>query len=247
MVKRLFPVLILLTLFSCKKQMADFKPENATEYLPLETGNYIDYNLDSTVFLVFGTIREIHSYQAREVVEGSILDNASRKSFKITRYLRKNETEAWVPSITYLVTPTRQSVEVLENNLRYIKLAFPVRNGFSWKGNKYIDTYSTELGMNYMEDWNYTYDSIGAPLTLGASSFENTLKVFAQDEFLGQDPSIPGTLYAERTLAQEKYAKGVGLIYREFLHWEYQGDQPGREAYFEGYGIKMTITGYGKL
>lgn len=247
MVKHFFPALLVLILFSCKKESAHFEPEDFREYMPLQVGNYIDYNLDSTVFLVFGTVRETHSYLAREVVEDSIQDNSLRKSYKVTRYLRKNETEAWVPSITYLITPTGRTVEVMENNLRYIKLAFPIKNGFSWKGNKYIDTYSTDLGLNYMEDWDYTYDSVGSPLTIGSASFDNTLKVFAQDEFLGQDPSIPGTLYAEQTLAQEKYARGVGLIYREFLHWEYQGNQPGREAYFEGYGIKMTITGYGKL
>ena len=35
--------------------------------------------------------------------------------------------------------------------------------------------------------------------------------------------------------------KGIGLIYREFLHWEYQGAQPGRPAYYLGYGVKLTM------
>ena len=61
---------------------------------------------------------------------------------------------------------------------------------------------------------------------------------------MGRDPSIPETQYAEKNFAFEKYAKGIGLIYREFLHWEYQGAQPGREAYYEGYGVKLTITGH---
>lgn len=247
MLKRLFPFFLLLILFSCKKETADFKPEIISDYFPLETGRYIDYDLDSTVFIEFGTIEEIHHYQAREVVEEAITDNAGRESYKITRYLRTNEAEPWAPSITFLATPTSQSLEVLENNLRYVKLGYPFKDGFSWKGNKYIDTYSTELNMNYMEDWDYTYDSVGVPLTIGSANFDHTIKVFERDEFLGQDPSIPGTLYAEKTIANEKYAKGVGLIYREFLHWEYQGNQPGRTAYYEGYGIKMTITGHGKL
>ena len=64
------------------------------------------------------------------------------------------------------------------------------------------------------------------------------ITVFERDEFLGQDPSIPGTQYAEKTYALEKYGKGIGLIYREFLHWEYQGSETRTPGYFGGYGIK---------
>jgi hypothetical protein len=38
-----------------------------------------------------------------------------------------------------------------------------------------------------------------------------------------------------------KIRKGVGLIYREFLHWEYQGGETGVPGYFVGYGIKLSI------
>ena len=60
------------------------------------------------------------------------------------------------------------------------------------------------------------------------------------DEFLGQDPQNPSTFYAERTYAVEKYGKGIGLIYKEFLHWEFQGSQSSSPG-FIGFGIKLTI------
>ena len=43
-----------------------------------------------------------------------------------------------------------------------------------------------------------------------------------------------------KTYAFEKYAKGVGLIYREFLHWEYQGRESPEYGY-KGYGVKLSI------
>lgn len=246
MLKRFLPFCLVLILFSCKKETDNFTTVPASDYYPMQVGQYTDYNLDSTVFLNFGVVRDTIYYQAREIVEDSLLDNMGRRSFRIVRYLRRNSNEDWHASMVYFATPSKNSVEVVENNLRYVKLVSPVRQDYSWKGNEHIDTYSTDLNLNYMDDWDYVYDSVGVPLTIGDLSFENTIKVFEREEFLGQDPTIPGTQYAEETHAFEKYAKGVGLISREFLHWEYQGPQPGRGAYFEGFGIKMIITGFGK-
>lgn len=246
MTRYLFPLCVLLLLVSCKKETKVLTFPTVSEYFPLQIGNYIDYDLDSTVFVDLGARKEVVHYQAREVVEEAVTDNLNRPSFRVERYLRKSAGDDWVPSIGYLVTPLNNTVEVVENNLRYIKLVSPIRNNYSWKGNQYIDTYSTDLDLNYLYDWDYTYDSVGVPLTFGALAFDNTIKVAERDEFLGQDPSIPGTPYAEQNVASEKYAKGIGLIYREFLHWEWQSAQPGRAAYYEGYGIRMTITGYGK-
>ena len=123
-----------------------------------------------------------------------------------------------------MVVPTTNSIEYIENNLRFLKLELPIKQDFSWKGNSYIDTYSINSDVKYLDDWDYIYDSIDVPLTINSLTIDSTIKVSERDEFLGQDPSIPGTQYAEKNYAVEKYGKGIGLIYREFLHWEYQGD-----------------------
>lgn len=244
MVKRFIPFCLLIVLFSCKKDdVSNVTP--ASDYYPVQVGQYTDYELDSTVFLDFGQTLAVNQYQAREVVEEAITDNLGRNSFRVVRYLRQTANDPWEASISYMVTPLENSVEVVENNLRYIKLVSPVRQDYTWEGNKYIDTYSTDLDMSYLGDWEYTYDSVGVPLSYGALHFDNTAKVFESDEFFGQDPAVPGTQYAEKDFAYEKYAKGVGLIERNFLHWEYQ-HKPNAQPYYVGYGIKMTITGYGK-
>lgn len=244
MIKRLIPFCLLIIFISCKKNDS-YIPVPALEYYPLETGRYIDYDLDSTVFLDFGAIETVFHYKSREVIEGTMVDNLGRNAFRVVRYLREKDEDPWKASISFMVTPLENSVEVEENNLRYIKLVTPVRQGFSWFGNKYIDTYSTDLDVSYLDDWEYTYDSVGIPLSYGSLHFDNTIKVFESDEFFGQDPTIPDTQYGERNFAYEKYAKDIGLIERNFLHWEYQF-QEGKPPYYVGYGIKMTITGYGK-
>ncbi|MDQ2718868.1 MAG: hypothetical protein M3Z26_03760 [Bacteroidota bacterium] len=215
-----------------------FKTASISDYYPLQVGKYITYNLDSTVFLSFGKTDSIMHYQAQDRVDAQITDNIGRPAFRVIRYLRQDSTQEWVPNNTFMVVPTENSLEYDENNLRFVKLRLPIKQGFSWKGNSFIDTYSQYSDVKYLDDWDYIYDSIGVPLTINSLTIDSTLKVGERDEFLGQDPSLPNTDYAEKTYSVEKYGKGIGLIYREFLHWEYQSVNNNS---YTGYGIKMSI------
>ena len=233
---------ISLSFTSCKKKNEIFTSDPVNAYYPIGVGKYITYNLDSTVFVNFGQKDTIISYQAQDRVDAQVTDNLGRPGYRIIRYIRKDDTEDWEPNNTFFIVPTENSIEYVENNLRFLKLELPIKQDFSWKGNAYIDTYSSNSEVKYLDDWDYIYDSIDVPLTFNSLTIDSTVKVSERDEFLGQDPSIPGTQYGERTYALEKYAKGVGLIYREFLHWEYQGSQGSTPGYFSGYGVKLTIT-----
>lgn len=232
---------ISLFFISCKKENASFTSESVIDYFPLQVGKYITYNLDSTLFINFGQKDTIISYQVQDRVDAQITDNLGRPAYRIIRYIRKDTSEDWIPNNTFMAIPSFNSLEYVENNLRFLKLEIPIKQDFSWKGNSYIDTYSINSDLKYLDDWDYIYDSIDVPLTINALNIDSTIKVTERDEFLGQDPSIPGTQYAEKTYALEKYGKGIGLIYREFLHWEYQGGETGVPGYFVGYGIKLSI------
>jgi len=236
--------LFLISLFfiSCKKEKDSFTSESVNDYFPLQVGKYITYNLDSTVFINFGQKDTIISYQVQDRVDAQITDNQGRLAYRIFRFIRKDSSQDWVQNNTFMVVPTENSIEYVENNLRFLKLVLPIKQDFSWKGNSYIDTYSINSDLRYLDDWDYIYDSVGVPLTINSLTIDSTVKVSERDEFLGQNPSIEGTQYAEKTYALEKYGKGIGLIYREFLHWEYQGGQSGVPGYFNGYGIKLSIT-----
>jgi hypothetical protein len=138
-----------------------------------------------------------------------------------------------------MVVPTDFAIEFIENNFRFLKMKAPVRNGFSWKGNTYIDTYSLNSDVKYLDDWDYTYDSLDAKITVGPLTIDSTLKIAQRDEIIGNPTDINS--YSEINYAAEKYAKRIGLIYRNFLHVEYQPPTPGHVGYKQGYGVKMTM------
>ena len=235
----LLPLLLILLFTSCKKESETYDSGSLPDYFPLQVGKFISYELDSTVFLNFGKQKEVVSYQVKDLVDAEIKDNIGRLSYRIIRFSRKNASDPWIANNTFMATPTDKSIEFVENNLRYIKLILPVIVDKSWRGNSFIDTYTPGNDMRYLDNWDYVYDSVSTPLSINSFNFENSLKVFQRDEEIG-NPLIAGTPYAEKTYSVEKYAKGVGLVYREFLHWEYQGNT---ESY-SGYGVKLSVIDY---
>ena len=239
--------LTILSITGCKKTIT-YQTAQLTDYLQLQPGKVITYRLDSTNFTFFGTIRTITSYIAQDIVDTLATDNLNRPSWRIFRYITDTAmSQSWANLETYMITPTISTTEVIENNLRYVKLALPLQNGFSWPGNTYIDTNtpaaSSDPDYSYLAAWNYTYDSIGAPYTVLAGTIPNTLIVRQQDQMIG-DSTDPNT-FSERDYSKEVYAKSIGLIYKDFLHWEYQPPNGSNAAgYKTGYGIRLNMMGH---
>jgi len=233
-------VLYGLLLTRCNKK-EDFPGGTLTDYMNLSVGKYVTYRLDSLVYINFGQNQTVISYQAKDVVDGTTTDNLGRPTWRVLRSL--NDTAAsgpWVPSLTYFITPTRETIEVIENNFRYQKLKLPLINGFNWKGNSFIDTYSINSNVRYLDDWDYTYDSVNETYTPFNKAIDSTVIVNQRDEVLGTPNNLDA--YSERNYSQEVYAKGVGLIYKNFLHWVFQPRNTSYpNGYTDGYGITLRM------
>src|SRR5882757_9489789 len=213
-------VLSGLLLTQCSKN-DQFPGGQLSDYMNLAAGKYVTYRLDSMVFTNFGQGQATIKYQAKDVIDGTTTDNLGRPTWRVIRYL--NDTTAsgeWTATLTYFITPTREAIEVIENNRRYRKLQLPITTGFSWKGNSFIDTYSVNSDVRYMDDWDYIYDSVNEPYTPSTTTIDSTVMVHQRDETLGT-PNNPDA-YSERNYSQEVYGKGIGLVYKNFVHWVFQ-------------------------
>jgi hypothetical protein len=234
-------VIVSLSFFSCKKSTDTYAGARASDYYPLTVGKYISYKMDSLVYVNFGASSVIRSYQVKYLNEAQVTDNLGRQGMRIIRYIRSSPTAAWVSDASFFAVSVNNSIEFTENNQRFIKLKMPVRDGFSWKGNSYIDTYSLNSEVKYLADWDYTYDSVNVRSSVGTFTLDSTLKVNQRDEIIGT-PSNPN-FYSEYNYGEEKYAKGIGMIYRRFSHSEYQPPVPGRAGHFTdgSYGVTYTM------
>ena len=230
-----------LLINSCKSDKENLAVTGANEYFPLQTGKYLTYQTDSLVWISFGTRDTTISYQVKYEVDALITDNNGKPAYRVFRYIRKNATQSWLPQGTCMAMNTGNNIEWVENNMRFIKLTTPVEEGKSWKGNSYIDTYSANSDLHYMDNWDFTYQMVGSTYNTGTLNFDNTLTVQQRDEVVGL-PDNPDS-YSEINFSQEKYALGIGLIYRQFNHKEYQPNNGGYVA--EGsYGITMRLIDY---
>jgi len=243
--KKNIPLFLLCSsifLFSaCEKETEELSTSTIQDYNPLVVGKYISYKLDSLVYTSFGTSSIVKTYQVKLAVDAAITDNLGRPSYRIIRYRRNTAAQPWVADNTFMATNTGNGLEFVENNLRFLKLRTPMRDFYSWKGNSFLDTYSINSDIKYMDDWDYIYDSVNVPLTIGSFSLDSTLKVDQRDEVIG-NPLDPNS-YSEINYGMEKYAKGIGLVYRRFFHSEYQPPTPGQGGRIVdgSYGVTMTM------
>jgi hypothetical protein len=233
-------IIISSLIFSaCNKDAEVLDLPAISDYYPLEVGKYVTYSLDSTVFINFGTKDTVIKYQVKHQVDGQITDNLGRPAYRVTRYIRKTAADAWAPDNTFMAVPTDFTMEFIENNMRFIKLKGPIREGYAWQGNTYIDTYSLNSNVKYLDDWTYTYEDVNTSQVVGTFTLDSTLNVNQRDEVIGNVNDVNS--YSEINFGAEKYAKGIGLVYRNFLHIEYQPPTPGHGGYRLGYGVKLTM------
>lgn len=244
--------LVLTVVTSCKKTIsfrdsAAFMGDPPDYYMTMKLGKYVIYRLDSINFYSYGQFDTTTSYLAKDSVEKSIVDGEGNQAWLVTRYLSDTTGQSWAPSGTFTVTPSSTRVYVSETNLRFLKLASPIDEGFTWQGNSalpddpYQDFYQFSddfhLGLN---GWTYTYQHVGEPYTVGATKFDSTATVLSAADSVNV-PIKDTKSFASKTYWVETYAKHVGLVYRYTAIWEYQPPTPNGSQSGYKIGFEMTL------
>lgn len=226
---------------SCKKTVEIYSTPQLNDYYPLQTGKYITYKLDSLVFYNFGTRDSISHNEVKYVVDTLLTDNSGRPAYRIYKYYRKNSNDIWIPQASMWALNDGSKFEFIEDNLSFIKMIMPIQNDKSWKGNYNLQNYiSNNPDHAYLSDWDYYYSNVGGAEIINGINFENTITINQRAEVSGI-PENPNA-FSQIDSAQEKYAKGIGMIYKKFLHKEYQPDNNGGGAVQDGsYGVTYTI------
>lgn len=200
---------------ACKDRETGTYDSGAAEqyaYFPLKIGKYVDYQVDSIVY-DFGaggnTVLDSSSTFVRELVADTLRDQNGQLFYTIERYERNAADVPW--ELKKIETAARTGSQAIrtENNLRFLKLIFPMDRRSEWDGNTWIDV-NREIGiagerMRPFTNWFYEVDSIDVQANVGAFSFDSTLLVTEAD-----DNNI-----IERRLSRVRYAKNVGVVWRE--------------------------------
>jgi hypothetical protein len=240
-----------VTISSCKKTLPPPGSPLTTYFIPLKVGKYITYRIDSLNFYYYGQNDTITSYLAKDSVEKQTVDNTGATVWLVTRYLSDTTGSSWSPSMTYIVTPSNAAIDVTENNLRFVKLAFPMDLGYSWTGNTYLPYAPYQDFFGYsdyhnltLSDWNYVYEQVNQPFTVANGTTFDSATTILQIADSTNVPILDPTIFASVTYWSETYARNVGLVYRHTEMWEYQPPTPdgSQSGYKIGFALTMSVV-----
>jgi hypothetical protein len=179
----------------------------------------------------------------RYSVADTFTDLQGRLSYRVDVATRGYDTMPWKPESVFYVTSTPSQLEWVQNNLRFVKLRYPVVAGMQWSGNEFIATSDQDL--QYFAGWNYQYTNVGGTYSHNSAAgspvqFDSSATVSQVSEQVNNPEQLPSA-YAYRNYGKEVYAHGVGLVYKELIHWVYD---PGVRKARKGYGVVMRAIAH---
>lgn len=193
----LFVIIIIPVFFSsCKKETAE-PVEMGYKYFPVNTGHWVIYNVDSISYNDFTGETDSFRYQIKEYVESVFIDNSGRTSQRLERYIRYSDTADWIIKDVWFETLTASCAERVEENLRMVKLIFPVEESQTWDGNAY----------NTLGAQTYKFQDVHTPAVINNVSLDSTLTVIQKSS----------TTLISEDFQQEIYSVNIGMVYKKYV------------------------------
>ena len=193
-------ILLLGTVFllvaGCRKDEPAVEPDLGFGYFPTALHSWIEYQVDSLWQDDASNVLDSVSYRLKERIEEYYTDDEGRLCHRIHRYVLDGEGN-WVVRDVWTATLGTTVAEATEENLRRLKLVFPVDEGTSWD----MNVYNTE------DDFTVSYEEVDVPWAANGLNYASTLLVMN---------TIPPNFVEKRNF-EERYALGVGMVsrYRE--------------------------------
>ena len=160
-------------------------------YFPRTIGAWIEYQVDSTWRDEELGLADTVSYRLKEKVVEAYIDPAGRTAYRIHRFIL-NANDEWVVRDVWTSTADSYYAEVTEENMRRLKLSFPVDNGRKWD----VNIYNTE------DELEVAFRDEGEPWNGPTMVFPRTVLV---------KNSVPANLVNRRDW-EERYAEGIGMV-----------------------------------
>ena len=199
-------------------------------YWPTNIGHWVEYEVDSVwrdERNGLDITREAH-YDLREVIDSQYVDPQGRVAQRIERFV-KDSTGTWIIKDVWTQTRDNTTAEKTEENLRKLKLTFPVRSYQHWNAHVYIG----DDGLDFTTDdeMEVEYDEIDVPWASGVLSFDSTTTVVSTYE----------TNIVVTKVLEERYAKNVGLVSKLWMQYDKQNSLNDST----GFRMTMTAVAYG--
>ena len=204
---------------TCDEEIAPPRSDWGYNYYPMDIGMEWNYEMDSITLRpqIGGVLFDSVHLLVRETLVDTIRDLEELLWFRGERYDRHSDTLPWRFRQTFLLRRDGQRAYRREDNLEFVKMVFPVKQHKNWDGHAAFDEFrEIEVGgqpIQIYRDWNYHFVSVDEIENIGNLSYDSLTVI----EGVDTDDDI-----VDRRFAIEKYARGIGLVYREMEVFETQ-------------------------
>ncbi len=159
------------------------------QYYPVSEGKYVIYEVDSIVHDAPVNVLDTFRYFIKELNDSTFFDNENRSTARIERFYKQELDDPWQIKDIWFANRTNSTAEKVEENLRYVKLAFPVSlETDDWDGN----------AQNSLEEWEYRYTDIDVPAAVGDTIYEKSCTVVQRDRVNAIERTIVDALLVDR-------------------------------------------------
>lgn len=196
---------VLLYISSCQKETLDVDKasEMGYDYVPIVKDSYRIFNIEQiTIDAEIGKFDTLR-YQLKEVLVDTIYSTQTdSQTYKIEQFTRTDSTKIWDIKNVYKVVKSNTNYIRFEENVPIVSMVFPVKYGQTWNINRY----------NTLDEKETTLEAVDKQDTSGAFIFPKVVSSIQADyESL-----------IDKQYEIEKYARGVGLVYKQQIDVESQ-------------------------
>ena len=205
--------LIIFAGISCEK-LVESPQDLSLSYYPLKLGGYKIYQVDSVVYDEYNCLVDTVNYQLKEIYTDTIYDGEGALSYRIERLKSVDTGATWNLQSVWFEKYADYQIQRVQDNQRFILFTFPAKMNRKWDGLVYIrkDTLISLRGgsIDMFKDWDdFEMMEIDEPYAdyTNLITYDSTILIIQADKINN----------IERRYSIERYAKNIGLIYKEQL------------------------------
>ncbi len=224
----------VLACISCEEKIAGpYHFASDHRYYPVNKGNTKIYQVQEIIIDKPSGVTDTINFQQKEVINGEITDINGNRWQKTEVYKRSTDGLSWKFDHVYTIMRSTYEAQWLEDNIKRVKLIFPLKLYNSWDGNRYNQEDTLKIH-------RYIVTKLHEPYTIGDLFFDSTLHVSQK-----ADSSL-----IHKDIAFEKYAAGIGLILKKEIYLvsdepDFDPTVPIEQRITTAYIYTRTIISYG--
>lgn len=191
----------LFLLFACDNLNSNLPPpQDGGKFFYPKLGQSVVYEVEDTEYDLTGKFT-LKTYQLKELNAAIFEDLDGKEALRIERYRRENDTQKWMIDSVFIAKKAIDKALKTENNVTYVKMYFPMKEGLKWNGNAY----------NSFGNDSYEMKNVNQSFQTNGHKFDNSVTIIQQND----------STLVDLKKRIEVYAEGIGLIYQEKMSVSY--------------------------